>query len=112
MSYEKALEAAGARIVAFEYFGSYQGEWWALVEFRRARGWVNGSYGSCSGCDSFEAEFGYGEREANHDNLADFGQVYLDTLLTQQQALESAGRNVSWDSDAQAMLNFIQANPA
>ena len=59
MSYQEALEAAGATVHAFEFFGSYQGDWWAKVTYNGETGWVHGSYGSCSGCDAFEAEFGF-----------------------------------------------------
>jgi len=30
-SYKESLEAAGAEVLAFESFGSYQGDWVALV---------------------------------------------------------------------------------
>ena len=42
MSYQKALEAAGAVVHRFEEFGSYQGDWWALVTHGDKTGWVNG----------------------------------------------------------------------
>lgn len=59
MSYRDALEAAGATVHDFQSFGSYQGDWWALVTFEGRTGYVHGYYGSCSGCDAFEGEFGY-----------------------------------------------------
>ncbi len=61
MGYSEALEAAGCKILAFEEFGSYQGTWLAFVEYKGQKGIVEGSYGSCSGCDAFEAEFGLSE---------------------------------------------------
>lgn len=63
MSYEEALKAAGAEVHAYETFGSYQGDWWALVSYEGKHGFVHGYYGSCSGCDAFEAEFGWTENE-------------------------------------------------
>jgi hypothetical protein len=131
MSYQDALEAAGAKVLQFEQFGSYQGEWFALVEFNGETGWVNGSYGSCSGCDSFEAEFGWDEEycsehrwvsnkpacadcdkaKADHAaKLADFGKTYLGTMLTQAQAEEQAAKYADWDSDAAEMVAYIKAN--
>jgi hypothetical protein len=65
-SYQAALEAAGAEVEEFKEFGSYQGDWWARVSFGGRRGWVTGSYSSYSGCDAFEAEFGYG---TSHDHV-------------------------------------------
>ena len=134
MSYENALEAAGAEVELFKSFGSYQGEWWALVKYDGERGWVNGSYGSCSGCDAFEAEFGCysdGERCDEHEysydapasceaceaaataykeRLASFGRGYLDGLLGQEAAINSASQYIEWDSEAQEMVDWLTAN--
>lgn len=63
MSYNLALAAAGAKVLAYETFGDYQGTWMALVEYKDKKGIVEGSYGSCSGCDAFQGEFGYDEPE-------------------------------------------------
>lgn len=132
MSYENALEAAGAKVIAFEEFGSYQGDWYALVEYNGEIGWVNGSYGSCSGCDAFEAEFGFSgysggdsfwdyeidqcraptdaDRAAYQAKLADFGKTYLDGMMTQEQAEQAVSQYMEWDSEAPAMLLFIRKN--
>lgn len=59
MGYSEALEAAGAKVIEYKEFGSYQGDWLAFVEYNGEKGIVEGSYGSCSGCDAFEAEFGW-----------------------------------------------------
>ncbi len=56
MGYQEALEANGVIVKEYKLFGDYQGTWIALLEDGR---FVEGSYGSCSGCDSFEAEFGW-----------------------------------------------------
>ena len=131
MSYQEALEAAGAEVLEFENFGSYQGDWWAKVRYKGELGWVRGSYGSCSGCDAFEVEFGRaegdcGEHSYNHkddcpacqeakkkydERMADFGRGYLDDLLlSQEKAEEEAARNLEWDCDAQAMLDWLMAH--
>jgi len=52
MSYQDALMAAGANVIAFQEFGDWQGSWVALVEYKSERGWVRGSFGSCSECDA------------------------------------------------------------
>lgn len=129
MSYQEALEAAGAEVLEFEEFGSYQGDWWAKVRYKNELGWVQGSYGSCTGCDSFQAEFGWADanceehmydhkedcqaceeaQQKYNERLADFGRGYLDGLLTQEKAEEEAARNIEWDSDAQAMLDWMKA---
>lgn len=138
MSYEKALEVAGATVHVFECFGSYQGDWYAKVTYKDKSGWVTGSYGSCSGCDSWEAEFGYGN-EFEHTcqgaeyfeplnyngfefregcelcaaaklKVAQFGEEYLSEILTQEEAEKKASKNLDWDGDAAAMLAFVKAN--
>lgn len=53
------LEKAGAKVIAFEEFGSYQGDWLAFVEYKGEKGIVHGAYGSCSGCDAFQSQFDY-----------------------------------------------------
>lgn len=135
MSYHQALEAAGADVHAFGSFGSYQGDWWALlVTADGVRGWVHGSFGSCSGCDAFAAEFDYGTSDRCSDHtyenpmpdcdqcrgaesayqvkLADFGKDYLTPLYTQEEAEKRAAENLSWDFDAQEMLDFIKKEGA
>lgn len=112
MSYRKALEAAGAKIVAYDEFGSYQGDWWAKVIHNGVTKWVNGYFGSCSGCDSFAAEFDYvRDDDPEYKNkLAAFGRGYLEAWSTQEEAEKYASRNIEWDSDAQEMLQFIKDN--
>lgn len=61
MGYTQALEAAGAKVLGYHEAGSYQGMWGAIVVYNGKLGLVTGSYGSCSGCDAFEGEFGWGE---------------------------------------------------
>lgn len=109
--YTAALWAAGVEVLAFEQFGSYQGEWWAKVRFPNgAIGWVSGSYGSCSGCDAFEGEFGY-DAEDKPDylhRLRDFGRDYLTNVSTFEQAVQEASRHLDWDTSAQEMVDWIK----
>ena len=109
MGYETALEAAGAEIIDFNEFGSYHGTWLAFVNYKGETGIVEGSYGSCSGCDAFQAEFDYADKpeiregkfyrnwdtwdeececseeeyneiiNAYNERLADFGRSYLES---------------------------------
>jgi hypothetical protein len=57
MGYSSALTAAGAKVIDFKHFGDYQGTWGAIVDYNGERSLVTGSYGSCSMCDSYQAEF-------------------------------------------------------
>lgn len=111
--YESALAAAGVTVLAYEQFGSYQGDWWAHIEFpNKERYFVTGSYGSCSGCDAFEAEFGWKTSEEDPDylhKLRDFGRDYLLDCMTFEQAVSKAGENSAWDTDADAMVEWVYA---
>lgn len=108
MSYSEAMEAAGAEVLEYESFGSYQGDWWALVRYQGQVGWVSGDFGSCSGCDAFDAEFSWGE--ADPDKLAAFGRGYLDALLTPDDAVTQASRHIKWDHEAESMVEWIKAS--
>lgn len=109
--YEKALTAAGVAVTDFEQFGSYQGDWWARVRFPNGETYfVTGSYGSCSGCDAFDAEFGWNddEKPGYLHRLRDFGREYLTNCFTPEQAIQEASRNLEWDSGAQQMVDWIK----
>lgn len=129
MDYQEAMELAGAKILEYENFGSYQGDWWAKVEYNDKKGWVHGSYGSCSGCDAFKRDFGYEDHEHEDENyfdpiyegfkdgcekcnqvkirLIDFGKNYLSDILSQEEAEKDASENLSW-VDADEMIKFIK----
>jgi hypothetical protein len=138
MSYQKALEAAGAEVLDFQEFGSYQGDWWARVRVDGKEGWVKGSYGSCSGCDAFAGEFDsmghyHGEEYASEyvsdvsdkdfapetcercadlgRRLAEFGRGYLADILTQAEAEAEASSNLEWDMDAASMVSYLRDHP-
>jgi len=133
MSYQETLKMAGAEVLTFKKFGSYQGDWWAKVNYQGETGWVHGSFGSCSGCDAFEAEFwaeGHYEDEENYEGyhdyydlkdgcvkcnelrvkLIEFGKGYLDGIINQEDAERIASENLEWDMDAQEMVDFIKSN--
>jgi hypothetical protein len=110
MSYQSALTAAGANVIAFQEFGDWQGSWVALVEYKGERGWVQGSFGSCSHCDSFEAEFGWDAEEEDdyEQRLASFGESYMGGLQTTQQVLSQFERSSEWDLDAEDAIFWIR----
>ena len=87
MSYELCLFFAGAKVIAFGSFGDWQGSWYAKVEYAGEVGWVCGSYGSCSGCDAFEAEFydAYSDAPDLNSRYAEFGKSYLESIISQEQ---------------------------
>ena len=104
MSYRESLEAAGARVLAFEHFGDWQGSWVALVEYQGERGWVQGAFGSCDYCDAFQAEFDWDSdfvcEEDVQQRLVQFGRSYLDDLQTTEQVLRQYDGAADWDSES------------
>lgn len=88
--YKAALKAAGATVHEFQEFGSYQGDWYAFVSYDGEHGFIHDYYGSCSGCDAFEAEVGYKYSktdDAYQQELATFGKSYLNNILSLDDAL-------------------------
>ncbi len=112
MSYDSALAAAGADVLDFVEFGSYQGEWLALIRVGGVLGVAEGSYGSCSVCDSFQSEFGWNDEEADdyQERLADFGNGYLPayTLDEMISKLERTIEEYSW-GDYEEMLEKVKS---
>ena len=114
MSYNEALEAAGAKVLEFATFGSWQGEWVALVEYKGEVGWVQGSFGSCSHCDSFEAEFGWHDEEEDdyQERLASFGESYLGGLRTTEHTAKYFDGAAEWDDESEIAAKWIRETGA
>lgn len=132
MDYREALEFAGATVHDYEAFGSYQGDWLAKVTYEGKTGWIKGSYGSCSGCDALQAEFGYESHTCKEEEYYDplygdegfregcpecqklkqkminFGQSYLDPILTQEEVEKVVSENLDWDMEAEEMLKYVK----
>lgn len=58
-SYEIIPWANNQQSIYYKEFGSYQGDWLMVTTDGEEYQIYKGGYGSCSGCDSYEAEFGY-----------------------------------------------------
>lgn len=111
-SYHWVLEEAGAKVLAFQDFGSYQGDWLAKVEYQGKTGWIKDCYGSCSGCDSFEAESDYEDRTIQewHDFAIEFSKKYLEEIRTFEEVLKECEKNTDWDLDAKEMVEWLKKN--
>lgn len=112
--YKAALAAAGATPLAYEQFGSYQGSWWAECELPNGEiVYVNGGFGSCSGCDAFEAEFGWDDEKKSDypERLRDFGRDYLTNCYTISEAIEKASENLDRDFNAQEEVDWLKSRP-
>lgn len=91
--YTVVAEARGQRVLWFRRFGSYQGEWLLFARDDEHYFIYKDWYGSCSGCDSLEAEFGWGEKRFALDDakLVSFVAAYHPFLrMTHSSALRLA----------------------
>jgi hypothetical protein len=133
MSYRRAMTAAGAKVLAFAEFGSYEGTWLAEVEYQGTRQLIKGSYGSCPGCDAYEGELGY-ESHEHPDNdyvsigdiedykadcstcqdyqtrMTAFGKAYLDAPSDPGLVRKKFEEDSEWDSDAKDVLAWLDSH--
>lgn len=114
MTYMSALEAAGATVKDFKSFGDWHGRWVALVDYEGVTAWVSGAYGSCSHCDSFEAEFAYSyEGEKDYaTRLKKFGKSYLDDLRTTVSLIKEFEEDADVDEESRYAMKWIAATAA
>lgn len=110
MSYESALKAAGATIHAVEYFGTYQGRLVAHVTVDGIEGFISIDYGSCAGCDTYEAfTIGFDwDKGPDEAALAKFGENLIENFETREQMLASLEEDREWDSDAVLAIKWVK----
>ncbi len=114
------MKAAGAEVICYKEFGSYQGDWLAKVSFEGETFWIRDCFGSCSVCDAFKADVGWSpwnddsqaEVDAYREKVRAFGARLLEPQerLTFDAVLAAVSEDVEWDSDAQEMVDFVRAN--
>ena len=110
MSYMDALEAAGAKVVRYEYFGDYQGTILVEVEYEDLRGYVEISYGSCSHCDAYEAftsDLNW-DHEPTQQELSNFGRNYLEDIESAEKLIEQFTKRIEWDYEAEDMIKWLK----
>lgn len=105
--YDEVLEIAGAKVLEFKMFGSYQGDWIAKIEYDGQIGYIRDYYGSCSGCDALEATFDYAD-EVPLQKVVDFAKPYLNEILTFDECLKKASENLEWDTEADEMVKWLK----
>lgn len=111
--YQWCLEQAGAKVLAFKTFGSYQGDWFAKVEYEGNVFWINDYYGSCSGCDAFESDMPRHhdwDKGYEKDKVIEFGKKYLAEAKTFEEVLNYTKTHSDYDCEADDMLKFLEAN--
>jgi hypothetical protein len=109
-SYLDSLKAAGVEVIDACEFGDYEGSWYAVVKYNNQYLMVEGSYGSCSGCDAFLAEFGYIDynEEKYKRKLIEFGKGYLVQGCDLKKAIENAEKDCEWDIDSEQKLKWLK----
>lgn len=136
MGYRQAMETAGAEVLAYETFGDYQGTWIAKVRYNGIEGWVSGSYGSCSGCDAYEADIGSSyhkcgditwhspeydgynpgcpDCDERKEKVRAFGAHYLEDILSQEEIEAKFSPDIEDETDWRGygeILAYITINP-
>lgn len=116
--YIKALEAVGVKVQVGADLGYYQGDYVALVSrgfwYEDAWGFLVIGYGSCSGCDAWEAEEndpaalaeilrGLAQGITWHDTL-DEAKAYI--LDADQTALQWYGNEDGWATFTEQVRGF------
>lgn len=75
--YDIVATARGQEVIWYEMFGGYQGEWVLIAKDKKNFYIYKDWYGSCSGCDSFQAEFDYSSAYSINDKVVqDFIEKY------------------------------------
>lgn len=110
MGYKESLEAAGAKVIDFQDFGDYQGTWLAAVKYKNKLLIIEGSYGSCSGCDSFQGAFqGIYEDKSTDEALKRFGESYLNDPIDIDVKIKELNKHSSWDNNEKMLEWLINA---
>jgi len=103
MGYYEAIEAAGVKIKEYKEFGSYQGDWFAILEDNTV---VHGGYGSCSGCDSFQGEFGWDD---NIKEKQSNGKYYRNNYINEDDELSEEQANIENQAYNTKLCKFGQS---
>lgn len=114
MSYKEALEAAGASVHRYQYFGDYQGTILVELSYEGLHGYVAIAYGSCAVCDPWEAFLDRfddnWDYEPTQEQLAEFGRRYLDEIENREEIVRRYKEQADWDTDAEDVLKWLKEN--
>lgn len=92
IDHQEIMERQGFEILDWEAFGSYQGDYAAIVKKDNKVGFIVIGYGSCSGCDALEAVKEYAPEEVYY-NEYDFddeedNELYESKMETYKERLK------------------------
>lgn len=103
MSYKQSLLSTGHTVLEYAEFGDYSGSWYSIVAIKDYSILVGGQFGSCTGCDSFLAEFEYDLEPGTpeyEEKLKSFGLKLLNNPLSVEVELKQAISDSAWDLDS------------
>jgi len=93
--YRELLEERVGECLLWEEFGSYQGDYVAIVGSGDLLGLAIIGYGSCSGCDALEA-CGWGDEDDYEQNVSDL--------------MDDIQRSVFWGTKAEILAHINDEN--
>lgn len=113
MAYEDAFAAVpGVTVEWCRYCGGYSGTLIARLKIDGVDGprYVLDYFGSCSGCDAYEAEIGY--LDPTPEKLTEFGRSYVEDALTLDEVLDKLLPKAGewYDEDEKEALNRVLAD--
>jgi hypothetical protein len=110
MSYEIVLKKAGYDVIAINYFGSYSGEWAAILRNGEV---ILGPFGSCSYCDELSSYTSKPEdlseeqckkfcEEAGYETSKDYR-----SLITAEKWNSNSFQRINWLKNKLIELEFM-----
>lgn len=102
--YEEGLKKLGYKIIAFECFGDWQGDYFAVVEKDNKIGYVIIGYGSCSGCDSLMAcNWPSWISETNDEDFQ-----YADKQI--RELFSDIEKSIRWGNPSELIRDLLRGN--
>jgi hypothetical protein len=89
--YEIIAWANSQETIYYHEFGSYQGEWLLVSKDDDNYFIYKGYYGSCSGCDPFQAEFGW--NDVTREKAEEFAKNYESFLIVPIDTMQNVCQN-------------------
>ena len=101
--YEQLFKNYGANILAFEMFGSYQGDIIAKIEYHGEIKWLHAWYGSCCHCDPLQ-------RTSTEEEQKNLALDMFNDMQDYDSVFYKISENREWDMSADDMINFMLQN--
>lgn len=77
------------KLIAYETFGSYQGDYIVVLENEDKFEFYKGNYGSCSGCDWLEAEKDWRTEEISDEKIKEYLKDFNPFLIVPKDTMNN-----------------------